>query len=86
MACFSISLIEQLLIWAVIFVAVFAIINLLLPFVMSHAGGILGSALNVVIAIVRIVFWAAVVIVVIIFAFDMISCLVGHLPSLLPHR
>ena len=79
-------LIEQLLIWVVIFVAVFAIINLLLPLVTRHATGTLGEAVNIVIAIIRIVFWAAVVIVVIIFAFNMISCLLGQLPSLLPHR
>ncbi len=86
MACFSLQWIEQLFIWVVIFIAVFAIINILLPFITSKASGIVAEALNVVIAIIRIVFWAAVVIVVIIFAFEMISCLIGHMPSLLPHR
>lgn len=86
MACFSLTLLEQLLIWVVIFVAAFAIINLLLPLITRHATGTLAEAINIVIAIIRIVFWAAVVIVVIVFAFNMISCLVGHMPSLLPHR
>lgn len=85
MACFSFVLIEQLLIWAVIFIAVFAIINLLLPMITS-AAGTLGSVVNIIIAIIRIVFWAAVAIVVIIFAFEMISCLISAAPSLLPHR
>jgi len=86
MACFSILFVQQLLIWVVIFIAVFAIINVLLPLVTRHATGALAEALNVVIAIIRIVFWAAVVIVVIVFAFHMISCLIGQMPSLLPHR
>lgn len=86
MACFSFTLIEQILIWAVIFIAVFAILNLLIPLVTRGAAGILGEAVNIVIAIVRIVFWAVVAIVIIIFAFEMISCLIGQVPSLLPHR
>lgn len=78
MGCFSLQWVEQLLIWLVIIVAVFAIINLLIPFVLSHAGGVLGQGVNIVIAALRIVFWAVVVIVVIIICFDLISCLIGH--------
>ncbi len=86
MACFSIAWIEQILIWLVIFVAVFAILGLLVPYVLRHAGSIIGEGVNVVIAALRIVFWAAVVIVVIIICFDLISCLINHSGGLsLPH-
>ncbi len=78
MACFSLQWIEQLLIWLVILVAVFVIINLLIPFVLSQASGILGQGVNIVVAALRIVFWAVVVIMVIIICFDLISCLIGH--------
>jgi hypothetical protein len=78
MGCFSLQWIEQLLIWLVIMVAVFAIINLLIPYVLRHAGGVLGEGVTIVVAALRIVFWAVVVIVVIIICFDLISCLVGH--------
>jgi len=87
MTCFSIEMIKQLLIWAVIFIAVFSIISLLLPLVLRGLTGVIGEAVNIVIGIIRIAFWAAVAIVVIIFAFDIIGCLIGHAPSLLPsHR
>lgn len=85
MACFSLQMIEQLLIWAVIFIAVYSIIMLLLPLISVPAGA-LGTAWGIIVAIIKIVFWAVVAIVVIIFAFDMISCLIGSFPTLLPHR
>ena len=78
MACFSLLWLKDLLIWLVILVAIFAILNLLIPFVLRHAGGVLGEGVNIVIAALRIVFWALVVIVVIIICFDLISCLIGH--------
>jgi hypothetical protein len=90
MACFSLALIEQLLIAAVVFVAIYAIIMLLLPYVTSYmsVGGALGTAVTIIVAIIKIVFWAVVAIVVIKFAFEMIQCLLGSFsfPSLVPHR
>lgn len=69
-----------------VLIAVFAIINVLVPLVLAPASGVLGSAVNIVVAIIRIVFWAVVAIVVIIFAFNIVECLLGGLPGLLPHR
>ena len=85
MACFSIQWVEQLLIWLVIFGAVFAILNLLVPFVLSGIGAPLSGAVSVIVSVLRIVFWAAVVIAVIIICFDLISCLIGHGGLSLPH-
>jgi hypothetical protein len=78
MACFSLQFIEQLLIWLVVFGAVFAIINLLIPFVLSGLGSPVAGGVGVVISALRIVFWAAVAIAVIMICFDLISCLIGH--------
>ncbi len=81
--CFSLSWIEQLLVWLVIIVAVVAILKLLVPFVLSQlgvAGGIIGQIINIAL-------WAFVCILVIYFAFAVIWCLLGSgggLP-LFPH-
>jgi hypothetical protein len=82
MACFSLAWIEQLLVWVVVIVAVVAILKLLVPFVLGQLGG----AGTIVARILEIALWAFVAILVIYFAFAVISCLLsGGLP-LLPHR
>jgi hypothetical protein len=78
MACFSLGWLEQVLVWIVVLVAVFAIVNLLIPFVLSQASGALGAGVNVIIAALRIVLWAVIAIVVIYVCFDLISCLLSH--------
>jgi hydrogenase-4 membrane subunit HyfE len=89
MQCFSLAWIEQIFVWVVIVCAIIAIINLLLPWLLAKATGAFGTAANIVVAIVRIVFWAFVAIMVIYIAFAFIGCLIsmgGGMPSLLPHR
>jgi hypothetical protein len=77
--CFSLSWLEQLLVWIVIICAIVAIIRLLLPFVLSQ----LGAGGSVIIAALNIVLWAVVAIFVIYICFDLISCLGGlHLPRM----
>lgn len=73
MGCFSLGYIENLLIWLVVIGCVFAVIKLLLPAVLAPFGG--PGAL--VIQILTIVVYAAILIMVIIFAFELISCLLG---------
>jgi hypothetical protein len=82
MSCFSLSWIEQVLIWLVILAAVVALLRLVLPAVFSMLGvegGLFVQAVNIVI-------WAIVVIAAIYFVFALISCLVGSGGFPLPHR
>jgi hypothetical protein len=71
--CFSLAWLQQILIWAVIIGAIFAIVRLLLPMALSQLGGA-GSTL---LQIINIVMWAFICIVVIYIAFGLISCLAG---------
>ncbi len=71
--CFSMEFIKQILIWAVILIAVFAIIKVVVPMVAAQLGGP-GSA---IVQIINIVLWAVLAIIVVIFAFEMIACLLG---------
>lgn len=71
--CFSLSWIEELLVWLIIVCAVVAILRLLLPYVLGQlgvAGGIIMQAINIFV-------WAVVLIAVVYFCFALISCLGG---------
>lgn len=71
--CFTAASLMSILIWIVIICAIFAIIRVVVPLVAAQLGGPGGALVQ----IINIVLWAALVIVVIIFAFEMISCLLG---------
>lgn len=73
MACFSLTWLEQLLIWLVIIGAVVAIVRLAVPLVV----GPLGAPGTTLVAVLNVVVWAIVAIAVIILIFDLLSCLVG---------
>ncbi len=75
--CFTLQWLAQLFVWAIIIGAIIAIIRLLLPIVLAQ----LGLAGSLVAQIIGIVLWAIVLVLVVYFAFDMISCLAGHLPA-----
>lgn len=71
--CFSLSWIMNLLIWAVIIGAVFALVKLLLPVALGplgQPGAILVQAINIII-------WTIIIIFVIYIIFELISCLLG---------
>jgi hypothetical protein len=74
--CFSLAWIEQILIWAVVVVAVVAIIKILIALVLPQ----LGWAGSVIMQGLNIVMWAVVAIFVIIICFDLISCLLDFAP------
>lgn len=76
--CFTLVWLAQLFIWAIVIGAIVAIIRLLLPVVLAN----LGLAGSMVARIIGIVLWAFVLILIVYFAFDMISCLAGKLPAL----
>lgn len=72
--CFSLAWVENLLIWLVIICAVIGLLKLVLvPFVLSP----LGEAGAIVVKAINIFIWAIVAIAIIIFVFDLISCLIG---------
>lgn len=80
--CFSLMWLKDILVWAVIVGAIFAILRLLVPFILSQfgvAGGMLSQVIN-------IFFWAFACIVLIYVCFMLISCLGGgSLMPPLPH-
>lgn len=78
--CFTAGSLLAILIWIVIICAIFAIIRIVVPLVAAQLGGPGG----VLVQIINIVLWAALVIIVLYFAFEMISCLIG-MGSGLPH-
>ncbi len=86
--CFSLDFLKQVLILLVVIVAVIAILQLLVPFIVAKIGVTLGAGWGVIVAAARIFLWAVVAIVVIIFCFELISCLLSFTGggSLLPHR
>jgi hypothetical protein len=84
MSCFSLAWIEQLLIWAVIVIAIVAILRLLIPFILAQLGG--GG--GIIMSVINILMWAIICIFVIYFCFAIISCLMtmgGGMP-LMPHH
>jgi hypothetical protein len=82
--CFSLAWIMQLCIWAVIIVALIAILRLFVPWILAQ----LGSGGVMIGQIINIIIWAFICIIVIYIVFALISCLLsmgGGLP-LLPHH
>ena len=79
MSCFSLSWLEQMLIWLVIVCAIVAIIRLLVPWVTAMIGvPIIGQAINIIL-------WAFLAIICIYIIFAILQCLLGmggglHLP------
>lgn len=81
MACFSLQWLGQILVWLIVIGAVVAIIKLILPLAL----GWLGGPGSIIVRIIEIVLWAVVAIFVVLFAIDMIQCLLGaggglHMP------
>lgn len=68
----------QLLIWLVVIGAIVAVVKLLLPYVLAQ----FGTAGTLVVQILNIIMWAVVLIAIIYIAFELISCLLGGVPSL----
>ncbi len=73
-------MLRDVLIWAVVVVAAFMIVQLLLSYVLPKLSGIAAEVAGVILQIFRILIWAVVIILVIVFAFDAIGCLWGHMP------
>ncbi len=84
MACFSLSWIEQLLIWLVLVIALVAIVQLVLPWLLSLFGQPEGGGM--ILQILRIVVWALVAIAVITFAFQLLECVFSGPGLGLPRR
>lgn len=72
MPCFSLFVIERLLIWLVVIAAIFALIRLLVPAILAPFGPI-GS---VIVQALYIVLWVVVAIAVIVLVFELLACVV----------
>lgn len=84
--CFSLDFLKQVLILAVVIIAVVGILNLLVPFIASKLGVALGDGWAVIVGAFKIFVWAIVAIIVIIFCFELIACLLTYSGGILPHR
>jgi hypothetical protein len=89
--CFSLAWLLNLLVWVVIIVAIIAILQIIVPWVLSKLGasGILGEAIGIISAVIKIIIWAIVIIAVLYVCFGLISCLLGYGGgglSLFPHK
>ena len=79
MGCFSLSFLQQLIIWVIVIAAIVAVIRLLVPYLTSLIGfPIIGR-------IIEIVLWVVVAIAVVYLIFGLLGCLMGsggglHLP------
>jgi hypothetical protein len=76
MACLSLHYIEQLIIWLIVLGGVYALINLLIPFII----GPLGQIGAILVKAMSIVLWVVIAIFVVRIIFDLISCLLGGAP------
>lgn len=79
--CFSLAWLMQICIWIVIIIAVWSVLNLVLPWLLSMIGvPIIGQ-------IIRTVIWAVIAIMCIYVVFMLLGCLLGaggglmHFPS-----
>lgn len=78
--CFTLSWVEQILIWLIVVFAVIAILKIIVPMVLSQ----IGAPGGVIMQIINIALWAFICIMVVIFAFEVIGCLLhaGSFPRL----
>jgi hydrogenase-4 membrane subunit HyfE len=89
--CFTMAWLAQFLVWCVIAIATYVIlIQILLPYILKKlgAGGEVSEGVGVLFAVLRVFFWALIVIIVIWLVFDLLQCLwsmAGGFPMLLPH-
>jgi hypothetical protein len=72
MACFTPALLQQFLIWLVLVVALVAIVNLVVPWLLAQFGSPPDGGM--ILRILQIIVWAVVAIAVIYFVFDLLTC------------
>jgi len=76
--CFSLEWFKQLLILLVIVCAIIGILKILLPYVLSKLGAEASEGVNIILAVVRIIIWAIIVLFVIYVCFALIQCLMSY--------
>lgn len=83
--CLPLAAIAQILIWAVVICAALKILSILVSFIAAKMGAPISEVAGLLVSILDIIFWAALVIAVILLVFNLLACLVGggiHLPGL----
>jgi len=73
MGCFSLQWIGHLLVWLIVVIAVVTIVRILVPWLLSLAGGIPAP----IMAIINVILWAIIAIAVVWIVVDLLSCLTG---------
>lgn len=83
--CLPLAAIAQILIWAVVICAALKILSILVSFIAAKMGPPMSEVASLLVQILDIIFWAALVIAVILLVFNLLACLIGggiHLPGL----
>lgn len=76
--CFTLAWLEQMLILAVVVIAVVLMLQALVPYIVRKLGAVVeGEGWGVILTCVRIFLWAIIAICVVIFVFMLISCLLS---------
>lgn len=76
--CFSWFWLRDILIWIVVIAAVIGILKLIVPPVLAWAGVEVGAAGSIAMQAIKICIGAIVLIFLILFCFELISCLMGY--------
>lgn len=73
MGCLSLGFLQNLLVWLVVVGGIYAIVKILLPYIL----GPLGAAGAVITQVLGVVMWIALALIVIYVVFALLGCLVG---------
>ena len=85
--CFSLIWFRDLFVFIVIVCAIYAMMKLLVPYLLSKLGTEIGEGARVIVGLFKIFLWALIFIFVIYIAYSLIVCLLsysGGFPTLLP--
>ncbi len=77
MQCFTLGFLESLIIWIIIAAVIIGILQLLIPWLQSITFPIIGQ-------VIQWILWGIIAIMVVMFIFSLLSCLVGGAPFHLP--
>jgi hypothetical protein len=88
--CFSLDWLRQICILLIVLGGVFAILKLVIPYVIAKSGFAMGEGFNLIVRCIRIVIYVIIACIVVFICFELIACLLSmtgglSMPSLKPH-
>lgn len=76
--CFSLEWLKEVLILCIVIGAVILILRLVIPYAIGAMGLAIGPGVNLILAVLRIVFGAIIAIIVVTICFELIGCLLSY--------